>query len=57
MMVRLKTLEGISKNKYAFCGKKIKYPYVEDKLCQCIMNAQKNGFAVSVECCNSKAAG
>jgi transposase-like protein len=42
-------LEGCSKNKCAFCGKKCKYPHVEAELYQCVMNMQKNGFAISLE--------
>jgi hypothetical protein len=42
-------LEGISKKKCAFCGKKCKYPHVEAKLYQYVMNMQKNGFVVLME--------
>jgi hypothetical protein len=42
-------LEGISKKKCAFRGKKCKYPRLEAELYQYVMNTRKNGFAVSME--------
>jgi hypothetical protein len=42
-------LEGISKKRCAFRGKKCKYPHVEAELYQYVMNTRINGFAVSVE--------
>jgi hypothetical protein len=43
-----KKLEGISKKKCAFCGKKCKYPHVEAS-CISVMNTWKNTFAASME--------
>jgi hypothetical protein len=49
-MVRWKRIvEGISKKKCAFYGKKWKYSRVEAELYQYIMNIWKNEFAVSIE--------
>jgi hypothetical protein len=42
-------LEGISKKKRALRGKICKYPHVEAKLYQYVMNTWKNGFAISME--------
>jgi hypothetical protein len=42
-------LEGISKKKCAFHCKKCKYPHVEAKLYQYVMNTRINGFAVSMK--------
>jgi hypothetical protein len=42
-------LEGISKEKCAFRGKKCKYPHMEAKLYQYVMNIWKNRSAVSME--------
>jgi hypothetical protein len=47
--VKKKKLEGISKNKCAFRGKKCKYPHVEAELYQYVINTWKNGFAISME--------
>jgi hypothetical protein len=44
--VKKEKLEGISKKKCAFHGKKCQYPHVEAKLYQYVKNMWKNEFAV-----------
>ena len=44
-------LSESSDSRWAFCGKKVKFPQVKEKLCKYICDKRQYGFAISTEMC------